>query len=89
MNTRYYDSLIETILSLTSKKDVRDFFDGILTPKEREEIPVRLQIVKMLKKGVPQHEIASKLGVGVATVTRGSKEIAKGNFSHVSPSGWR
>lgn len=89
MNTRYYDSLVETILSLTSKKDVRDFLDGILTPKEREEIPVRLQIVKMLKKGVPQHEIASKLGVGVATVTRGSKEIAKGNFSHVSPSGWR
>lgn len=89
MNTRYYDSLAETILSLTSKKDVRDFLDGILTPKEREEIPVRLQIVKMLKKGVPQHEIASKLGVGVATVTRGSKEIAKGNFSHVSPSGWR
>lgn len=89
MNTRYYKSLVETILSLTSKKDVRDFLDGILTPKEREEIPVRLQIVKMLKKGVPQHEIASKLGVGVATVTRGSKEIAKGNFSHVSPSGWR
>jgi TrpR family trp operon transcriptional repressor len=89
MNTRYYDSLIETILSLNTKKDARDFLDGILTPKERIEIPVRLQIVKMLRKGVPQHEIASKLGVGVATVTRGSKEISKGNFSHISPSGWR
>ena len=86
MNTRYYDTLVETILSLKTKKEVKDFLDGILTPKEREELPVRLQIVKMLKKGVPQHEIASKLGVGV---TRGSKEIAKGNFSHVSPSGWR
>ncbi len=89
MNTRYYDSLVETILSLDSKKDVKAFLDGILTPKEREELPVRLQIVKMLKKGVPQHEIASKLGVGVATVTRGSKEIAKGNFSRISPAGWR
>lgn len=89
MNTRYYDSLVETILSLTSKKDVRNFLDGILTPKEREEIPVRLQIVKMLKKGVVQHEIASKLGVGVATVTRGSKEIAKGNFSSVTKNGWQ
>ncbi len=89
MNTRYYDSLIEALLSLEAKSDMKSFLDGILTPKEREEIPVRLQIVKMLKKGVPQHEIASKLGVGVATVTRGSKEIAKGNFSHISPSGWR
>jgi len=89
MNTRYYDSLIEALLSLEAKSDMKSFLDGILTPKEREEIPVRLQIVKMLKKGVPQHEIASKLGVGVATVTCGSKEIAKGNFSHISPSGWR
>lgn len=89
MNTHYYNSLIDAILSLHTKKDVKEFLDGVLTPKEREELSVRLQIVKMLKKGVPQHEIAAKLGVGVATVTRGSKEIAKGNFSHVSPSGWR
>lgn len=81
MNTTYYNLLIEAFLSLKTKKDVKEFLDGLLTPKEREEIPVRLQIVKMLKKGIPQHEIASKLGVGIATVTRGSKEIAKGNFS--------
>lgn len=81
MNTRYYDVLVETFLSLKTKKDVKTFLDGVLTPKERKEIPVRLQIVKLLKKGVPQHEIASKLGVGIATVTRGSKELAKGNFS--------
>ena len=81
MNTRYYNSLVEAFASLKTKEDIKAFLDGILTPKEREEIPVRLEIVKLLKKGVPQHEIASKLGVGVATVTRGSKEIAKGNFS--------
>jgi TrpR family trp operon transcriptional repressor len=81
MNTDYYNSLLDVFLSLKTKKEIREFLDGILTPKEREEIPVRLQIVKLLKKGVPQHEIASKLGVGIATVTRGSKEIAKGNFS--------
>lgn len=89
MDTRYYNSLIEALVSLKTKRDMSSFLDGILTPKERKEIPIRLQIVKLLKKGVPQHEIASKLGVGVATVTRGSKEIAKGNFSRISPSGWR
>lgn len=82
MDTRNYNTLIEALLSLKTKRELKNFLDGILTPKEREEIPVRLQIVKMLKRGVPQHEIASKLGVGIATVTRGSKEIAKGNFSN-------
>lgn len=89
MNTRYYNSLVDAFLSLNTKKDMKGFLDGILTPKERKEIPLRLQIVKLLKKGIPQHEIASQLGVGVSTVTRGSKEIAKGNFSQISPSGWR
>ena len=81
MVNKYYNSLVDAFTSLNTKKDVREFLDGILTHKERKELPVRLQIVKLLKKGIPQHEIATKLGVGVATVTRGSKEIAKGNFS--------
>ena len=81
MVNKYYNSLVDAFTSLNTKKDVREFLDGILTPKERKELPVRLQIFKLLKKGIPQHEIATKLGVGVATVTRGSKEIAKGNFS--------
>jgi len=89
MDTYYYNSLIEAFASLKTKKEIRSFLDGILTPKEREELPVRLQIVKMLKKGIAQHKIAEELGIGVATVTRGSKEIAKGNFARISPSGWR
>ena len=80
MNTRYYQSLVNAIMLLKTKDDVKDFLQGILSPKELDEIPIRLEIVKLLKKGIPQHKIASKLGVGVATVTRGSKEIAKGNF---------
>lgn len=82
MNSSYYDTLVKCVLSLKTKKDVREFLDGILTPKEREELAVRLQIIRLLKKKVPQHEIAAKLGVGIATVTRGSKEISKGNFSN-------
>ena len=82
MNAKHYTILVNSFLSLHTKKDVKAFLDGILTPKEREELPVRLQIIRLLKKGVPQHEIASQLGVGIATVTRGSKEIAKGNFSN-------
>ena len=63
---------------------MENLLNGILTPKEKEELVQRLNIIKMLKAGLPQHEIAEKLGVGVATVTRGSKEIQKGNFKSIS-----
>jgi len=68
---------------------MEDFLHGILTPQELDEVSVRLQIVKLLKKGMPQHEIADKLGVGVATVTRGSKEISRGRFGSITEKGWR
>ncbi|PIY71417.1 hypothetical protein COY88_00260 [Candidatus Roizmanbacteria bacterium CG_4_10_14_0_8_um_filter_35_28] len=56
---------------------------NILTPREIDELSTRLQIVKLLKKGLPHQEIARRLGVGVATVTRGSREIRMGRFKNI------
>ena len=89
MKSDNFKELVNIFSSISSPKEMENFLHGILTPQELEEIPVRLQIVKLLKKGTPQHEIAQKLGVGVATVTRGSKEIAKGRFSSITEKGWR
>lgn len=75
--------LIETFLAIKTKKEMLTFLQGILTPQELEEIPTRLQIVKKLKQGIAQHQIAKELNVGVATVTRGSKEIQKGRFGNI------
>lgn len=80
---RNLEELISTILKVRGKEGMYDFLQGILTPKELFEIPNRLQIVKMLKKGISHHDIAEKLHVGVATVTRGSLEIQKGRFQNV------
>lgn len=77
------NKLIDLLLSIKSKEEMEDFLLGILTPKELEEIPTRLSIVKMLKRGVPQHKISEELGVGIATVTRGSKELQLGRFKVV------
>lgn len=76
--------MIDVILGIRNHQGLSTFLDGILTPGEIVEISRRLQIVKMLKRGVAQHEIAGKLGVGVATVTRGSKEIQKGRFDQIT-----
>lgn len=77
------EELIEKLLDIQTKEKMYDFLQGILTPKELLELPKRLQIVKMLKKGISHHDIAGKLHVGVATVTRGSREIQRGRFQNV------
>lgn len=77
------DELIQAFLHMKTKKEMLDFLKGILTPKEIEEMVKRLQIIKMLKQGVPQHKISEKLGVGIATVTRGSRELKMGRFKYV------
>ncbi len=80
LKNKLLSELIDLLLNIKNREEMKNFLLGILTPKELEEIPTRLQIVKMLKKGTSQHEIAEKLGVGIATVTRGSKEIQMGRF---------
>lgn len=75
--------LIETFLKIKSAEDMLDFLKGILTPKELDQLSTRLQIIKMLKKGIRQQQIAQKLKVGIATVTRGSRELKLSRFKKI------
>lgn len=75
--------LVEAFLENKSVSEMLDFLKGILTPKELEELTARLQIIKLLKKGLPHQEIARRLKVGVATVTRGSRELRMGRFKKI------
>ncbi len=71
---------IDIIESIRNRVLLEDFLMAVTTQKERDELTKRVQIVKRLVKGIPQLQIAKDLGVGVATVTRGSKELASGHF---------
>lgn len=77
---KYLTELTEAICRLKTQKEVLRFLKWILTPHEFEQLPLRLQIVKMIKKEVPQRKIAKELGVGIATVTRGARELQKNSF---------
>jgi TrpR family trp operon transcriptional repressor len=81
--TQSIKRLAKAFLENQDSEEMIDFLRGILTSKELSELSTRLEIVKMLKQGVPQHTIAEELGVGVATVTRGSKELQQGRFKNV------
>ncbi len=75
--------LLDAFASIKIRADLRNFLLGLFTPKEIVEFGTRLQIIKKLKAGIAQHKIAQDLKVGVATVTRGSKEIQKGRFKNI------
>ncbi len=80
MNSRFDKELINLLCSTNDPKLMDDLLSGLLTIQERDEIAVRLQIVKKLLAGEPQAKIAKDLGVGIATVTRGSRELKAGHF---------
>jgi len=84
MNDRLPVELLEFFLKVNDKKELDALLRGLLTQKELEELPRRLEIFKQLKKGIPQHEIAERVGVGIATVTRGSLELQRGNIQKTS-----
>lgn len=75
-----FNDFIDLIYAINDRKLLEDFLIGVTTTKERQELAQRIEIVKRLIAGEPQQKIASDLGVGIATVTRGSKELAAHRF---------
>jgi TrpR family trp operon transcriptional repressor len=75
-----FNDFIDLAYSIRDKEVLKDFLFGVTTDKERTELVQRVEIVKLLVAGEPQQKIASDLGVGIATVTRGSKELSQGRF---------
>lgn len=78
MNNKQINELADVIVAIRERSVALAFLQNILTPAELEEIALRLQIVKCLKKGMPQREVAKQLGVSIGTVSRGARELKYG-----------
>jgi TrpR family trp operon transcriptional repressor len=71
--------LISAFCQLDSPKQMEAFITDILTPQEFENVVERWQLVSLLLEGKTQREIRDQLGLGIATVTRGSRQLKYGN----------
>lgn len=82
MNRKYRKELVNLLASIKDSKLMDEFLEDLLTPAEFEDINIRWQIIKLLSKRVPQRKIAGSLGVSIAKITRGSRELLneKGGF---------
>lgn len=68
-------NLIQYLLDTHDAQTMEKKLNALLTPNEISEMQHRLAIFDLLEQGVPQREIAKQLGVGIATVTRGSRAL--------------
>lgn len=75
LDAQHVAELVEHLLVIESDTEMEQALKSLLTPTEFAEVTRRLQIFKMLAAGVPQRQIAQVLGVGIATVTRGSRAL--------------
>lgn len=75
-----FKTFTNVVHEIRDKTLLEDFLLAVTTPKERDELVMRVEIIARLLDGEPQAKIAADLGVGVATVTRGSKELKAGRF---------
>jgi|TARA_B110000967_G_scaffold135175_1_gene137990 TrpR family trp operon transcriptional repressor len=73
-------TVVDYLLTQTTAEQMSAALEGLLTPYEQQELINRLQIFELLSQGVSQRQVAQKLGVGIATVTRGSRALQAGSY---------
>ena len=76
-NIKYLEHLVNHLLAQSSPQEMERALTDLLTASELDEVVKRLQIFEMLAEGVTQRQIAENLGVGIATVSRGSNVLKK------------
>lgn len=83
MNTNAFSQLAQAFATSQNPFEIEGMLKALLTPKEVQDLGKRLDIVKLLKEGKTQREVSTKLGVGIATVTRGAKAVNAGVFDEL------
>ncbi|MBP2279457.1 TrpR family trp operon transcriptional repressor [Psychrobacter sp. PL19] len=80
-----YDYLLDLLLETNDKEQLSEILEALLTDKEQQELVNRLKIFALLHQGVTQREISARLGVGIATVSRGAKVFQQHQINELLP----
>ena len=71
--------IARVIKSLRNERQIREFLYALLTPRERERLVGRWDLVCLLAAGISQREISRRLGMSLCKITRGSRELRRGD----------
>lgn len=70
--------LLRAFTQLKTSKDAERFLEDILTPQELNAVVERWMLIKLLIEGKTQREVRDELGIAIATVTRGARQLKYG-----------
>ncbi len=71
-----WQQIVELIQSSVDSQQHEMLLTMLMTPDERDSLIARVNILNELLKGeLSQRQISQMLGVGIATITRGSNEL--------------
>ena len=80
-----YDYLLKLLVETEDTERLSAIFSALMTEKEQTELANRLTIFALLQQGMTQREISAKLGVGIATVSRGAKVFGQHQINELLP----
>ena len=82
VSKKHISELYALFASVKNEKDAELLLNDILTPQELKSVAERWQLVQALATGMPQREIAEKLGISISKITRGSRmlQFGEGGF---------
>jgi TrpR family trp operon transcriptional repressor len=78
MQEHILHELSHIFLSASDRHELEVLLQGLLTPRELEEIIRRWHLMSMLESGKPQRDIAHELGISLGKIARGSRLLKYG-----------
>lgn len=73
------EDLLDIVLSIKDKEELRAFIDDMFTDKEVDDVVQRYLLMDDLYKGKSQRDIAKDRSMSLCKITRGSKMLKKKN----------
>lgn len=76
LDTEFYRYWVQLHGQFLSDANLPDFFDLLFTKEELRQLIIRIELLKALLLGQEsQRDIAARLCIGIATITRGSNAL--------------
>ena len=70
LHNEYTDRLVQAILSLGSPEDCYDLLDDLCTIKELKEMSQRLEVARLLDRGLSYQKISELTNASSTTISR-------------------
>ena len=79
LKTKAVDNLFDAVLKLKTRDECYDFFEDLCTISEILSMAQRLEVAKLLNRGMKYQDIAKNTGASTATVSRVNRSLKYGN----------